>query len=137
MGSRPTKKYKIGLGLFGDGVATRMIPGTHLLQQLDSMEVPSSRHQRTGSEAGYGCLNVHPTLRPASICICNLLPFNYPIIPLLTYKLDFPSINWSFLDLYPSLHIIHISCHFGRYCAQQIKIKIIYNHTCPNKRGRN
>ena len=42
-GSRPTRKYDIGLGLFGDGVATRMKPGTHLLQQLDSMEVPSSR----------------------------------------------------------------------------------------------
>ena len=45
-----------------------------LMQQLDPMEVPSSRHQRMDSEVGYGRLNVHPTLRSASICICDLLP---------------------------------------------------------------
>ena len=54
LGLGPTRKYDIGLGLFGDGVATRIRAGTHLLQQLDPMEVPSSRLQRTGSEAGYG-----------------------------------------------------------------------------------
>ena len=42
-GSGPTRKYDIGLGLFGDGVATRIRAETHLLQQLDPMEVPSSR----------------------------------------------------------------------------------------------
>ena len=99
-GSRPARKYDIGLGLFGDGVATRIRAGTHLLQQLDPMEVPSSHLQRTGSEAGYGRLNVHPILRSASICICDLLPLklsNYPF--LLPCNLDLPSINWSFLDL--------------------------------------
>ena len=45
-----------------------------LVQQLDSTEVSSSRHQRTGSKIGYGCLNVHTTLRSASVCICDLLP---------------------------------------------------------------
>ena len=62
LGSRPTRKYDIGLGLFGDGVATRIRVGTHLLQQLDPMEVPSSRLQRTGSEAGYGHLECPPDL---------------------------------------------------------------------------
>ena len=98
-GSKPVRKYDIGLGLFGDGVATRIRAGTHLLQQLYPMEVPSSRIQRTGSEAGYGRLNVHPILRSASICICDLLPLklsNYPF--LLSCNLDLPSINWSFLD---------------------------------------
>lgn len=47
---------------------------THLLQHLDPMEVPNSRHYKTGSEAGYGRLNVHSTLRSVSICICDLLP---------------------------------------------------------------
>ena len=88
-GSRPARKYDIGLGLFGDGVATRLKAGTHLLQQLDPMEVPSSRLQRTGSEAGYARLNVHPILRSASICICNLLPLNYPIIPFITMQFRF------------------------------------------------
>ena len=85
----PSRKYDIGLVLFGDGVATRMILGTHLLQQLDSMEVPSSCLQRTGSEAGYGHLNVHPISRSASICICDLLPLNYPIVPFITMQLGF------------------------------------------------
>ena len=97
-GSRPTRKYDIGLGLFGDGVATRIKPGIHLLQQLDPMVVPNSRLQRTGSEAGYGRLNIHPILQSASICICDLLSLNYPIIPLLPCNLGLPSINWSFLD---------------------------------------
>ena len=76
-----------------------MRAGTHLLQQLDPMEVPSSRLQRAGSEAGYKRLNVHPILRSASICIYDLLPLNYPIIPLLPYNLDLLSINWSFFRL--------------------------------------
>ena len=88
-GSRPARKYDIGLGLFGDGVATRMIPGTHLLQQLDSMEVPSSRLQKTSSEAGYGRLNVHPILRSASMCICDLLPFKLSNYPLVTMQFEF------------------------------------------------
>ena len=66
-----------------------MKPGTHLLQQLDSIEVPSSHLQRTGSEAGYGHLNVHPILRSAYICICDLLPLNYPIIPFITMQFRF------------------------------------------------
>ena len=88
-GSRPTRKYDIGLGLFEDGVATRIRAGTHLLQQLDPMEVPSSRLQRTSSEAEYGRLNVHPILRSASICICDLLPSNYPIIPFIIIQFGF------------------------------------------------
>ena len=48
-----------------------------LVQQLDSTEIPSSRHQRTGSKTRYGHLNVHPILRSASVCVYILLPFDY------------------------------------------------------------
>ena len=60
-----------------------------LIWQLDSTELPRSRHQRTGSETGYGRLNVHPILRSASICICDLLFLNYPIIPFITMQFGF------------------------------------------------
>ena len=54
-----------------------------LVQQLDSTEVPSSHHQRTGSETGYERLNVHPILRSASVYVYILLSFDYSIISLL------------------------------------------------------
>ena len=58
-----------------------------LLQQLDSTKVPSSRHQRTGSETGYERLNVHRILRSAFVCVYILLPFDYLIISLLLFVL--------------------------------------------------
>ena len=95
-----------------------MKPGTHLLQQLDPMEVPISCLQRTGSEAGYGRLNVYPILRSASICIYDLLPLNYPIIPFYYHAIwGLPSINWSFFSLiaefahYSHVHVILVLVH--------------------------
>ena len=68
-----------------------------LVQQLDPMEVPSSRLQRTGSEAGYRRLNVHPILRSAPCVFVIYYLLNYPIIPWLPCNSSLPSINWSFL----------------------------------------
>ena len=113
----PSWKYDIGLGLFGDGVVTRMIPGTHLLQQLDSMEVPSSRLQRTDSEAGYGRLNVHPILRSASMCICDLLPFKLSNYPLVTMQFEFAFNQLVIFNLivefahYNHIHVILVLAH--------------------------
>ena len=113
----PSWKYDIGLCLFGDGVATRMIPGTHLLQQLDSMEVPSSHLQRTGSEAGYGRLNVHPILRSASMCIFDLLPFKLSNYPLVTMQFEFAFNQLVIFNLivefahYNHVHVILVLAH--------------------------
>ena len=74
-----------------------------LVQQLDSTEVPSSRHQRTGSETGYGRLNAHLILRSASVCVYILLPFDYSIISLLLFG---SRISLLFL---PTLHISSFS----------------------------
>ena len=113
----PSWKYDIGLGLFADAVATRMIPRTHLLQQLDSMEVPSSRLQRTGSEVGYGRLNVHPILRSACMCICDLLPFKLSNYPLVTMQFEFAFNQLVIFNLiaefahYNNVHVILVLSH--------------------------
>ena len=59
---------------------------------------------------------------------------NYPIISLLTCKLDCFQINWSILHWGSSLHINHISCLFDP--ITQCKIKLIYKHTFQiNRKG--
>ena len=86
-GSKLARKYKMGLGPISEMESP---PGWNpgiLVQQLDYTEVPSSRHQRTGSETGYGRLNINPILRSASICVYILLSFDYSIISLLLFNL--------------------------------------------------
>ena len=94
-----------------------MKPGTHLLQQLDSMEVPSSGLQRTGSEDGYRRLNVHPILRSACMCICDLLPFKLSNYPLVTMQFEFASNQLVIFNLiaefahYNHVHVILVLAH--------------------------
>ena len=91
--------------------------GTHLLQQLDSMKVPSSRLQRTGSETGYGRLNVHPILRSASMCICDFLPFKLSNYPLVTMQFEFAFNQLVIFNLiaefahYNHVHVILVLAH--------------------------
>ena len=93
------------------------------------MEVPSSRLQRTGSEAGYERLNVHPILRSASICICDLLPLNYPIIPFITMQFGFAFNQLVIFRLIAGFaHYNHV--HVILVFAHKINKYINYNHTC-------
>ena len=79
--------------------------------------MPSSCFQRTGSEAGYKRLNVHPILRSVSIYICDLLPLNYPIIPFITMQLGFALNQLVVFSLiaefahYSHVHVILVLMH--------------------------
>ena len=107
-----------------------------LIQQLNSTEVPRSRHQRTGSKTGYGDLNTHPTLWSAFVYVLWFITFNYPIISLSTCELWF-TFN-QFVKFYIKVHVCTLIMFYALspYHSQQINKNKYYNHTFQmNGRG--
>ena len=70
VGSRPTRKYKMGRKAYiADGVATRMRLGTHCTATgfHGSAQQPSSETEF--GKLGMDFWNAHPTLWLASVCV--------------------------------------------------------------------